>query len=456
MSTTHDVYEVATSDTRNQDTVIEANVLSILIAFPGAFDSIGDRLEVHHFVDPIHRLIFTELRQQLLAGKAPDVISLGDALKGRVTYVEINEIAASHDFSQRNLKSKVEKLIGYSQLRKLHEVGHKIVELAYGSKPIKQRIDQAQALLADLGEEAEADDCVDAYTLAVKHLEVIERRETGLIKPISTGIPDFDALLDGGLSRGELGILAARPSMGKTAGGMTFSEHAAKHHSVQLFSLEMAQAQLGDRLIASHGRVPISALRQPAKHNLDYGRVVEGLEKIRGLKYHLCVKAGLNILDIRSRSREHKRKHGLDLVIVDYLGLMTPLDPRMPRTYQIEEITKGLKEMAKELDIAVIALAQVNRSVTDRADPVPTLADLKDSGGIEQDADWVGAIYRPIADKPDLPDEWKHFALFRMLKNRQGRIGDVHLYYQGEYTSFASWSGPPPQPAKSTSRKAPL
>jgi len=456
MNLTHDIFEHASSVIQNQDPVLEANVLSILIAFPGAFDSIGDRLESQHFVNPIHRLIFTELRQQLLAGKAPDVISLGDALKERVTYVEINDIARSHDFSQRNLKMKVDRLIAHYKSRKLLEVSNKIGELAFERTPIRERIDQAQALLASLGDEADADDWVDAYTLAFKHLEVIERRESGVVEAMSTGIPDLDELLDGGLQRGELGIAAARPSMGKTAIGTTVAESVAQRYSVALFSLEMAQAQLGDRLIASQGRIPISGLRRPLKYKLDYSRVVEGVEKTRDLKYHLCVKSGLNILDIRSRSRALKRKRGLDLVIVDYLGLMTPLDPRMPRTYQIEEITKGLKDMAKELDIAVIALAQVNRNVTDRADPVPTLADMKDSGGIEQDADWVGAIYRPIADKPDLSDEWKHYALFRMLKNRQGRIGDVHLFYQGDQTNFGSWSGPPPQSAQRTARKVPL
>lgn len=456
MSITPDLYELAEADTRKQDPVIEANVLSILIAYPGAFDSIGDRLESHHFSDSIHRLIFTELRNQLLAGKEPDVISLGDALKGRVTYVEIDEIAQSHDFSRRNLKQKVDRLIDLFQARKLYEVSHKLAELSLGNRPMRERIDQAQALLHNLGDEAENDDWVDAHTLAVKHLEVIEQRENGAVKPIPTGIPDLDELMDGGISRGELIVLAARPAMGKTAGGMTIAENAAKQHSVALFSLEMGQQQLGDRLIASHGRVSIASLRQPAKHNLDYGRVVEAVEKTRELKYHLCVRSGLNILDIRSRSRALKRKRGLDLVIVDYLGLMPGLDQRMPRTYQIGEITAGLKDMAKELDIAVIALAQVNRNVTDRADPMPTLADLRDSGGIEQDADLVAAIYRPIADRPDLSDEWKHYAKLRMLKNRQGRIGDVHLFYQGEYTSFTSWSGPPPQATQSKPRKAPL
>ena len=116
----------------------------------------------------------------------------------------------------------------------------------------------------------------------------------------------------------------------------------------------------------------------------------------------------------------------------------------MPRAYQIEDITKGLKALAKELDICIIALAQVNRGVADRADQTPMLSDLRDSGGIEQDADVVGFIHRPIVSKPDLGGDFSSYGLLRVAKNRQGQIGDVHLHYQGELTKFSSWAGEPP------------
>jgi replicative DNA helicase len=272
---------------------------------------------------------------------------------------------------------------------------------------------------------------------------------------MATGIADVDEFMDGGLNRGTFGVIGARPAQGKTALGLAFAEHLAQRYSVGFFSMEMPEADLADRMLAMLGRVSLSALKRPGKQSLDYGRVVDAVEKTRALKFHLCDKAGLNILNVRTRSRALKRKHGLDVVIGDYLGLMPGLDPRMPRAYQMEQITQGLKTMAKELDIAVIALAQVNRSVADRADQTPQLSDLRDSGSIEQDTDWVGFIDRPIVTKPDLADEWKHYAKFRIAKNRQGRIGDVHLFYQGDETRFCAWSGPPPESAHRT-RKAPL
>lgn len=456
MSITPDLYELASTDTQHQNTLAEASVLSILISFPGAFDSVGDRLEAHHFADPANRQIFVELRAQLLAGKEPDVISLGDALKGRVTYVEIQVIAASHDHTQRGLKQKVDLLIQHYKARKLFEASHKISELAFDPAPIQERIDRAQATLADLDDESDTDGWVDAGTLTVKHLELIERRETGESVTMATGFADIDEFMDGGLCRGTLGVIGARPSMGKTAMGLAFAEHIAQRYTVGFFSMEMPEADLADRMLAMLGRVSLSSLKRPAKQNLDYGRLVDAVEKTRALKFHLCEKAGLNILNIRTRSRALKRKHGLDLVIVDYLGLMPGLDPRMPRVYQLEQITQGLKTMAKELDIAVIALAQVNRGVADRADQTPQLSDLRDSGSIEQDADWVGFIDRPIVAKPDLADEWKHYAKFRIAKNRQGRIGDVHLFYQSDETRFGAWSGHPPESMHRISRKAQL
>jgi replicative DNA helicase len=144
---------------------------------------------------------------------------------------------------------------------------------------------------------------------------------------------------------------------------------------------------------------------------------------------------------------------GLDVLVVDYIGLMAGTDNKVSRAYQIEEISKGLKTLAKEMDIVVICLAQVNRGAAERGNSVPGLHDLRDSGSIEQDADIVGFIHRPIMSKPELGEQWKDYAQFRIAKNRQGRTGDVNLFYVGEQTKFASWSGQPPGDMNGQSRK---
>ncbi len=438
-------------DFGNPDT--EAGVLSILMAFPDAFDTVGDRLEPAHFSDQSHRVLFVELRKQLLAGKGCDVLSLADALEGRLALADIHAIAQFHDHSPRGIVAMVDGLINRYKSRKLLELSGKVAELAYLQTPVQDRIDQAMAELTKLGDTAASDDWVDAYTASVAHTALLERRHRGEVQGIATGLADLDELLDGGLQRGGLVVIGARPGMGKSAIGLTVGLHVAQHHSVGFFSMEMPHADVRDRVAAILGHVSIADLKRPAARDLDYGRVVEAAERSKGLKFHVSDKAGLNILQVRSKARALKRRVGLDVLVVDYIGLMPGVDPRMPRVYQVEEITKGLKALAKELDIVVVALAQVGRGVAERADQTPQLADLRDSGSIEQDADVVGFINRPIVTKPDLPSEFKHYGLLRVAKNRQGRQGDVHLHYQGEFTRFAAWSGPPP--SKAASQAAP-
>ncbi len=170
----------------------------------------------------------------------------------------------------------------------------------------------------------------------------------------------------------------------------------------------------------------------------------DSVERAKTLRWFVSDKSGLNILQVRSKARQLKRKHDLDVLIVDYIGLMSGLDPKQSRAYQIEEISRGLKGLAKELGIVVLCLAQVNRGGVERVGQVPALQDLRDSGAVEQDADVVGFIHRPIVANPDAGQQFENYALLRVAKNRQGRTGDVHLFYHGQFTSFESWGGPVP------------
>ena len=229
-----------------------------------------------------------------------------------------------------------------------------------------------------------------------------------------------------------------------TALGMTIGLHAAQHHAVAMLSMEMPHADLRDRQLAILGRIPLSHLKRPKLHGLDYGRVVDAVERSKTLRFFASDKSGLNILQVRSKARTIKRKRGLDVLVVDYIGLMAGLNPKDSRAYQIEEISRGLKALAKELDIVVICLAQVNRGAMDRTNTTPGLHDLRDSGAIEQDADVVAFIHRPIVANPQAGEQFAHYALVRVAKNRQGRTADVHCHYHGECTRFSSWAGDAP------------
>jgi replicative DNA helicase len=163
------------------------------------------------------------------------------------------------------------------------------------------------------------------------------------------------------------------------------------------------------------------------------------------LQWFATEQPSLTINQVRVKARQLKRQKGLSVLVVDYIGLMNGSDPKMPRAYQLEEISRGLKSLAKELEIAVICLAQLNRKVDERGDKPPTLSDLRDSGAIEQDADVVMFLHRPVQVDPDLGGDWKHYAKLHVAKNRQGRSGVVvDLSYIGEQTRFANWSGPAP------------
>lgn len=423
---------------------IEAAALSILINFPAAFDDVSDRLRPEHFAVDAHRVIYAELCRQMAAGNGCDVMSIVDALNGVLEVSDVLQVASCNNHSARGISRHVQTLVDTFKARQLHGLSYKMAELAYETGPVQERIDRAQAELAKLDDVEQSDDWVDAHTAAIKHLDLLEQRQDGKLKGMPTGLQDFDEMLDGGLSRGNLVVIGARPAMGKTALAMTIGLYMAQAQSVGFLSMEMPHSDVRDRQAAILSRASIGMIKRPHK-GLEYDRIVDGVEKAKLLRWFVSDKSGLNIMQVRSRARALKRRHGLDILVVDYIGLMSGMDSKQPRAYQIEEISRGLKGLAKDLDITVICLAQVNRGGVERVGQVPGLQDLRDSGAIEQDADVVAFIHRPIEAQPELGENFRNYAMLRVAKNRQGRTGDVNLFYHGQFTSFESWAGPPPQ-----------
>ncbi len=439
----------ATSAPRLSSEASEQAVLSILAHFPGVYDDIADRLTAECFAIEENRRIFQVVQQQILARRGMDVVSILQALAGELDTAYVHGVLASSDYSARGIKRHVDTLVDLHKSRQLHALSFKLSELAHGDGPASDRIDQAQAAIQALEVQGGEDDWVDAYTAAVEHTELIEARQEGRVSGMPTGLYGLDEMLDGGLVRGNLVVIGARPAMGKTALAMTVGLSMASRQCVGMLSMEMPHNDVRDRQAAILGHIAISAIKRPNKPNpsgetLDYSRIVDAVELSRGLRWFVNDRSGLNIQQVRSMARKLKRTKDLDVLIVDYIGLMEGVDKRQPRAYQIEEISRGLKSLAKELDIVVICLAQVNRGAAEKAMSPPGLHELRDSGAIEQDADIVAFIHRPIAANPQLDAKWAHYAQLRIAKNRQGRIGDLHLYYRGETTSFEAWGGEPP------------
>jgi len=422
----------------------EAAALSILINFPAAFDDVSDRLRPEHFTNDDNRAIYAELCSQMAAGKGVDTITLVEALDGVVPPDVLLGVSSYNDHSPRGIARHIQTLVDTFKARQLHGMSYKLAELAFDDGPIQDRIDKAQAEVAKLDDAEQTDDWVDAHTAAIKHLDLLDARQSGAIKGIATGLTDLDEMLHGGMYRGNLVVIGARPAMGKTALAMTVGLNVARDYCVGFLSMEMPHSDVRDRQAAILSRAAIGFIKRPAQ-GLDYDRIVDGVEKAKTLRWFVSDKSGLNIMQLRSKARALKRRQSLDVLIVDYIGLMSGMDSRQPRAYQIEEISRGLKGLAKDLDIVVVCLAQVNRGGVERVGQVPGLQDLRDSGAIEQDADVVAFIHRPIEAQPELGANFQNFALLRLAKNRQGRTGDVNLFYHGQYTCFESWAGPAPQ-----------
>lgn len=426
----------------------EAGILAGVLIDNGTVDLLGE-LRPEHFAAPLHRMVFAESLAQILAGKPADVVSVAVALGERTTAAEVHALT-THLPSPASLRRYAELLGDRHQELALRRVAGEIADLADDSgSPIAQRIESAQSKLATLEAAAVGGAAwLDVGEGMVQHSQVLEDRLDGRIAAFPTGLGAVDEQLDGGLRPGQLVILAARPSMGKSALGLTICSNMAAERPVGFVSLEMSHTDVLDRLTASLSRVPMSSVLRPAAGDgLDWERVTEGIESARRLRLHLLDQPGATLRQVSMLARSLKRRHGLALLVVDYLGLMAGADPRAQRVHQIEEITRGLKTLAKELGIAVLALAQLNRDAEKRADPTPVLSDLRDSGAIEQDADVVMFLHRPIASNPGLGQDWEHYAKVRIAKVRQGRTGDVHLRFDGTHQRFEAWLAPVPRRA---------
>ena len=313
----------------------EVAVLSILIAFPALFDEVSDKLKPVYFSGELNQLLFIELSRQITSGKPFDVVTLADSLQGKATVQELNAIAQSHDHSARGIVRMAQSLADRYKAMQLHALSQKMAVLAFETTPIQDRIDIASAELAKLDNVEDSDDWVGAHEASMLHLDLLEARQEGRIKGMETGLTDFDELLDGGLQRGNLVVIGARPSMGKTALAMTIGLHMAEKYAVGFLSMEMPHNDVRDRQAAILSSASISHIKRPTK-GLDYSRIVEGVERSKALKFYVSDKSGLNILQVRSKARALKRRFGLDVLIVDYIGLMDGLDRKQNRAYQIE------------------------------------------------------------------------------------------------------------------------
>jgi replicative DNA helicase len=429
----------------------EQSVLGGLLLESSALDKIADLINDSDFYRKEHRLIYQQIVRLSELAKPIDVITVAEALEisgklsdvGGLTYLGG---LAQNVPSAANVRRYGEIVRERSIMRKLVEVGSDISSSAYNptGRDAAQLLDEAEKKVFEIAEAGSRGkqgfmSMPPLLTQVVERIETLYGRDNNSdVTGTATGFNDLDRMTSG-LQAGDLVIVAGRPSMGKTAFSINIAENVALDSKlpVAIFSMEMGGSQLVMRMLGSVGKLNQHDLRTGKLQDDDWGRLTHALGKLNDAPIFIDESAALSALELRARSRRLHRQHGkLGLIVVDYIQLMSSNAGRASenRATEISEISRSLKALAKELEVPVIALSQLNRSLEQRPNKRPVMSDLRESGAIEQDADLILFIYRDEVYNSDSPDKGK--AEIIIGKQRNGPIGKVELAFRGEYTRF--------------------
>lgn len=427
----------------------EQSLIGGLMLDATAWDKVADVIISADFYRKDHRLIFEAIANLIEAGSPCDVVTVSEYLGNRNELddaggLEYLATLANETAGAANARAYAKILREKSTLRALINAGNEISGSAFTTegRTASQILDAAERLVFQIAEKgargkAGFKSLKQILPQAVDRIDLLHQSE-GDITGISTGFTEFDKLT-AGLQKGDLIIIAGRPSMGKTTLAVNIAENAAIGAKVPtaIFSMEMPSQQLAFRMISSLGRVDQSHLRTGNFPDEDWSRINTAVQLMSEAPIFIDDSASLSPTDIRARARRLHREHNLGLIIIDYLQLMQVEGSKENRATELSEISRSLKALAKELEVPVIALSQLNRSVEQRTDKRPVMSDLRESGAIEQDADLIVFIYREEVNNPDTPR--KGLADIVIAKQRNGPIGDFPLTFMGRYTKFENW-----------------
>ena len=415
----------------------EQSIIGALLIDPLAADRLGS-LRPEHCYNESHRVILAEILRMVAAGKPVDVITVAEELSahghdeqtGGLAY--LGELAANSAGS-RNIGRYAETVTNKALERQLLGASETIRATVTGVGTTKEKLTAAQSAVMGITEAVASRQPKIMREILISAAETLTQRSSGNVRCLSSGFVDLDRQLSGGFRPGNLIVLAGRPAMGKTSLAVNIAYQVARHGSPSLFlSMEMPEQELADRLIAQSGSVFLSAVLAGDMEGDNGDRIMCAVSILENLPLVIDDQGGLTLFDVASKARSVKRKHGLGLLVLDYLQLMSGDGDN--RNQQIEQITRGLKALAKELDIPIIALSQLSRKCEERTNKRPMLSDLRESGAIEQDADVILFVYRDEEYNPASAD--KGTAEIIISKNRQGQNGMVRMSYQGCFTRF--------------------
>ena len=420
----------------------EQSVIGAMIIYKNAIAEVLEKLNEDDFYRDGHKVIYKAIREMYAKDMAVDLVTILEYLKttdmldkaGGVTY--ISELSSS---VTANLSSYIKIVEENSNLIKLIKASTSIIEESYNSGgDVEKVIDLAQKKVFDIAEKKDSKEYEALSDVLERGFLEIERlfNNRGAITGVGSGIKDLDAKTSG-FQKGDMVLIAARPSMGKTTFSLNIAENAAlkEGKSVVIFSLEMSKEQLAYKLLCSQANVDMLKLRTGNLEDDDWERIARATGPLANAKIYIDDTAGISVMDMRSKCRKIKMEHGIDMILIDYLQLMSGSAGSDNRQQEVSEISRSIKALAKEMECPVIALSQLSRAPEQRADHRPMLSDLRESGSIEQDADVVMFLYRD--EYYNKETEEKGIGECIIAKQRNGPVGTVKMAWIGAHSKFA-------------------
>ncbi|MEM7431344.1 MAG: replicative DNA helicase [Pseudomonadota bacterium] len=427
----------------------EQSLLGGLMLDHQAWDKVADIVSAPDFYRKDHRLIFEAIAALSEDANPCDVVTVSEHLDSRGQLenaggLEYLATLANETPGAANAASYARILRERAMLRALITAGNEISGAAFTNdgRSASEIVDEAERKVFEIAESGSRGRqgfkaLRQVLPEAVDRIDLLHQSD-GQVTGVSTGYHKFDEMT-AGLQPGDLVIVAGRPSMGKTTLAVNIAENAAIGNKVPtaIYSMEMPAQQLAMRMISSLGRVDQTHLRTGNFPDEDWSRINSAVQMMSDAPIYIDDSAGLSPTEIRARARRLQREHGLGLIVLDYLQLMTVPGNNENRATEISEISRSLKALAKELSVPIIALSQLNRSVEQRTDKRPVMSDLRESGAIEQDADLIVFIYREEVYNQETPK--KGIADITIAKQRNGPIGEFVLTFVGKYTKFENF-----------------
>lgn len=421
----------------------EQSALGAMILDKDALTEVVELITDDDFYKEAHKAIFRSVIDLYNRNEPVDIVTLSEALLKEGTLNDIGGIEYLSDLTTMgvvttNAKHYAKIIEEKSMLRRLIRASSEIIEKGFSSEEADHLLDLAEKSIFDISQKKNREGLEAIKEVLLKTYEQIERLygSENAITGLSTGFMDLDSKTSG-FQRSDLILVAARPSMGKTAFSLNLCQNAATKNdaSVAIFSLEMSKEQLVQRMLSSESHIPMQDLRNGKLKEEDWISLAKAMNSLSNCNIYIDDTPAISVLEMRAKCRKLKMEKGLDLIMIDYLQLMSGNGKNESRQQEISTISRSLKALAREMDCPVVALSQLSRAPELRADHRPILSDLRESGAIEQDADVVMFLYRDEYYFPD--SEKKGIGEVIIAKQRNGETGTVELVWLGQFTRFA-------------------